>query len=59
MLTLTIILQDIMMSNKKTTNQNNHKADSKNPNTRTPGNNPTNAKVHGNRGKQLNPNQSK
>jgi len=47
------------MSNKKTTNQNNHKADSKNPNTRTPGNNPTNAKVHGNRGKQLNPNQSK
>ena len=35
----------------------NHQADIKNANKGTYGGNTTNAKVHGNRGKQLNPNQ--
>ena len=43
---------------KKTTSRtvksNNQRSDAKNPNYRTPGTNPINAKVHGNRGKQLN-----
>lgn len=43
----------VMMSNQ----QNNHKANQGNPNKGTSGTNPDNAKVHGNRGKQLNPNQ--
>jgi len=39
--------------------QNDHKADQNNVNTGTPGVNETYAKKHGNRGKQLNPNQKK
>ena len=39
--------------------QNNHKADQSNPNKGTPGTNKANAKVHGNRGKQTNPNQKR
>jgi len=35
----------------------NHKANQANANKGTPGVNKANAKVHGNRGKQLNPNQ--
>lgn len=46
------------MSNKAHT-QNNHRANIKNPNYGTSGNNITNAKAHGNRGKQLNPNNKK
>jgi hypothetical protein len=42
------------MSKKKVPN---HQADIKNPNKGVDGVNMTNAKVHGNRGKQLNPNQ--
>ena len=42
-----------MSSNK------NHKADQNNPNKGTKGVNKTYAKVHVNRGKQLNPNQKK
>jgi len=38
--------------------QANHRADSLNKNKGTSGTNSTNAKVHGNRGKQLNPNQT-
>ena len=38
---------------------NNHKANQGNNNKGTSGNNPAYAKVHGNRGKQMNPNQSK
>ncbi|WP_459621902.1 hypothetical protein [Burkholderia sp. 3C] len=37
--------------------QSEHRADALNPNKGTSGTNKTNAKVHGNRGKQLNPNQ--
>jgi hypothetical protein len=37
--------------------QNNHRADALNANRGTSGTNPTNAKVHGNRGKQLQPKQ--
>lgn len=40
-----------------TQQQLNHHADALNPNKGTSGTNPINAKVHGNRGKQLNPNQ--
>lgn len=39
--------------------QINHRADALNKNRGTSGTNPTNAKVHGNRGKQLNPNQGR
>ncbi|MEE4675465.1 hypothetical protein [Pseudomonas viridiflava] len=41
----------------QTTQQQNHRSDSLNNNRGTSGTNPTNAQVHGNRGKQLNPNQ--
>ncbi|SAM32904.1 hypothetical protein BN1864_LIB5394:02951 [Pseudomonas sp. 1 R 17] len=37
--------------------QNNHRSDSLNTNRGTNGSNTTNSHVHGNRGKQLNPNQ--
>ncbi len=37
--------------------QQNHRSDALNNNRGTSGTNPTNAHVHGNRGKQLNPNQ--
>ncbi|MBF8164727.1 hypothetical protein IVE04_26580 [Pseudomonas mendocina] len=37
--------------------QHNHRSDALNNNRGTSGTNPTNARVHGNRGKQLNPNQ--
>ncbi|GKQ68422.1 hypothetical protein KAM344_35870 [Aeromonas caviae] len=37
--------------------QQNHRSDALNSNRGTSGTNPTNAHVHGNRGKQLNPNQ--
>lgn len=40
-----------------TRQQKNHHSDQRNNNKGTSGTNPTNAKVHGNRGKQLNPNQ--
>jgi hypothetical protein len=40
-----------------TKQQQNHRADALNKNSGTSGTNPVNAKVHGNRGKQLNPNQ--
>ena len=43
------------MSNSK---QNNHKANQGNANKGTSGSNQANSKVHGNRGKQLNPNQN-
>lgn len=36
---------------------NNQRSDAKNSNRGTSGNNPVNAHNHGNRGKQLNPNQ--
>lgn len=50
------------MSKKKTPadsarQQHNDRADALNNNRETAGTNPTNAYVHGNRGKQLNPNQ--
>ncbi|WP_259398844.1 MULTISPECIES: hypothetical protein [unclassified Pseudoalteromonas] len=38
---------------------NNHKANQGNSNKGTSGNNPAYAKVQGNRGKQMNPNQGK
>lgn len=41
----------------QTQQQRNHRADTLNNNKGTSGTNPVNAKVHGNRGKQLNPNQ--
>lgn len=41
----------------QTQQQRNHRADALNNNKGTSGTNPVNAKVHGNRGKQLNPNQ--
>ena len=37
--------------------QHNHRSDALNSNRGTSGNNRTNGQVHGNRGKQLNPNQ--
>ncbi|MFC3943272.1 hypothetical protein CCU68_25220 [Pseudomonas gingeri NCPPB 3146 = LMG 5327] len=37
--------------------QQNQRSDALNANRGTSGSNPTNAQVHGNRGKQLNPNQ--
>lgn len=40
----------------QTQRQQNHRADALNTNRKTSGTNPTNAKVHGNRGAQLNPN---
>ncbi len=40
-------------------NQNNHKANQNNPNNGTSGSNNAYAKVQGNKGKQLNPNQKK
>lgn len=40
-----------------TQQQLDHRADTLNKNRGTPGTNLVNAKVHGNRGKQLNPNQ--
>lgn len=43
------------MSNSK---QNDHKANQVNSNRGTSGNNAANSKVHGNRGKQINPNQN-
>ncbi len=43
------------MSNSK---QNNHQANQGNANKGTSGTNSANSKVHGNRGKQLNPNQN-
>ncbi|WP_344788546.1 hypothetical protein [Postechiella marina] len=43
------------MSNSK---QNNHKSNQSNANKGTSGSNSTNSKVHGNRGKQLNPNRN-
>ena len=43
------------MSNSK---QNNHKSNQANSNKGTSGTNAANSKVHGNRGKQLNPNQN-
>nr|WP_321227761.1 hypothetical protein [uncultured Psychroserpens sp.] len=42
------------MSNSK---QSNHKGNQANANKGTSGSNSANSKVHGNRGKQLNPNQ--
>ncbi len=39
--------------------RNNHKANQLNPNKGTPGTNKTYSKVHGNRGKQMNPNQKR
>lgn len=42
----------------KTRQQHNDRANTLNPNRGTSGNNPENAKSHGNRGKQLNPNQA-
>lgn len=42
----------------QTQQQTNRRADALNKNKGTSGTNPTNAKVHGNRGKQLNPNQT-
>jgi len=45
---------------KAMTNQNNnHKNNQGNSNKGTSGTNPANAKVHGNKGKQMNPNQKK
>lgn len=38
---------------------NNHKANQGNNNKGTSGTNPANAKVHGNKGNQMNPNQKK
>ena len=43
------------MSNSKT--QQNHKSDQSNANRGTSGQNKTHSHVHGNRGKQMNPNQ--
>ncbi len=40
-----------------TQQQRDHHSNQLNPNKGTPGTNPANAQVHGNRGKQLNPNQ--
>ncbi len=37
-------------------NNQNHKSNQSNPNKGTSGTNKANAKVHGNRGKQMNPN---
>ena len=40
----------------KAVKSNNQRSDAKNPNYGTTGTNPINARVHGNRGKQQNPN---
>ncbi len=42
---------------QQTKQQANHRSDTLNQSKGTSGNNKTNAQVHGNRGKQLNPNQ--
>ncbi|WP_322981258.1 hypothetical protein [Pseudomonas sp. C11] len=42
---------------KQQRQQQNHRSDALNNNRGTSGTSPTNAHVHGNRGKQLNPNQ--
>lgn len=44
-------------SKTRTQKQLNQRADALNNNRGTSGTNPVNARVHGNRGKQLNPNQ--
>lgn len=44
------------MTNSK---QKNHRSNQSNPNKGTSGNNKAYSKVHGNRGKQLNPNQNR
>ncbi|WP_022965620.1 hypothetical protein [Denitrificimonas caeni] len=44
-------------SSKRSRQQHNDRANALNNNRGTSGTNPTNAHVHGNRGKQLNPNQ--
>lgn len=44
------------ISQQQKQTQNNDKANAMNNNRGTSGNNPTNAQAHGNRGKQLNPN---
>lgn len=43
---------------QQTKSQANHRADTLNQNKGTNGTNRTNAQVHGNRGKQLNPNRN-
>lgn len=43
--------------NSQQRQQQNHKSDAMNNNRGTSGTNPANAQAHGNRGKQLNPNQ--
>ena len=43
-------------ASSKTVKSNNQRSNAKNPNYGTKGTNHTNARVHGNRGKQLNPN---
>lgn len=45
-----------MTTKSRTQQQQEHRADQLNNNKGTSGSNPTNAKVHGNRGKQFNPN---
>lgn len=45
--------------NTKSQHPNNQRSDALNRNIGTPGNNKTNAHLNGNRGKQLNPNQTK
>jgi len=44
-------------ASKNNQQQQNDRANALNPNYGSSGNNGTNARVHGNRGKQLNPNQ--
>lgn len=44
-------------NSSRTKSQNNHKANQGNANKGTPGQNKAHAQVHGNRGKQKNPNQ--
>lgn len=53
--------ESLIMTSKTSPRQAqlNHRADALNKNRGTPGTNPTNAKAHGNRGKQLNPNQAR
>lgn len=50
------ISQQQKQKQKQKQTQNNDKANALNNNRGTSGSNPTNAQVHGNRGKQLNPN---
>jgi hypothetical protein len=55
-----IVLGNQLTRRKEMSNQNNnHKTNQGNNNKGTSGTNPANAKVHGNRGKQMNPNQKK